>query len=116
MSMRKREKKNLPVDEPLLEGYSESDEPSEQGPETHNGQEPVQERGHPSRTQYPDPMLRWFECDHLAKPLADFSRSFQVLAFLIAGSLPSSAERTVALRKLLEAKDAAVRAKLDTQG
>lgn len=35
---------------------------------------------------------------------------FCELAYTIVGSLPRNAERSVALRKLLEAKDAAVRA------
>jgi len=38
------------------------------------------------------------------------SRPFCELAAHIIGTLPRNAERTVALRKLLEAKDAAVRA------
>jgi hypothetical protein len=58
----------------------------------------------------PDRMLQFFESDHLPTELRDVSRSFQMLANELAGKVPSNPERTVALRKLLEAKDCAVRA------
>ena len=57
-----------------------------------------------------DPMLRWFGFRHLPPPLQEISRDFLALAELLVTRLPRSAERTVALRKLLEGKDAAVRA------
>ena len=44
--------------------------------------------------------------------LAAVSAPFALLAEQIVSTLPRNPERTVALRKLLEAKDAAVRAKL----
>jgi hypothetical protein len=62
--------------------------------------------------EYLDPMLQWFEFDHLPPALRDVSQPFGVLAHLIVDTLPRNAERTVALRKLLEAKDCAVRARL----
>jgi len=40
------------------------------------------------------------------------SHHFKILADHIVDSLPRNAERTVALRKLLESKDAAVRSKV----
>ena len=40
----------------------------------------------------------------------------RMLADLIVSTLPSNQERTVALRKLLEAKDCAVRAQLERPG
>jgi hypothetical protein len=46
------------------------------------------------------------------RALPEVSQWFGVLAREIVSSLPSNPERTVALRKLLEAKDAAVRARL----
>lgn len=59
-----------------------------------------------------EPMLKWFEFEHLPAHLKETSRMFHTLATSICESITSSAERTVALRKLLESKDAAVRAKL----
>lgn len=57
-------------------------------------------------------MLRWFRWQHLPPTLQAVSRPFGELAEHIVRTIPASAERTVALRKLLEAKDAAVRASL----
>jgi len=57
-----------------------------------------------------EPMLRYFTYSHLPGSLQDVSKLFHACAIAIAVSLPRSAERTVSLRKLLEAKDAAVRA------
>jgi len=59
---------------------------------------------------FPDRMLQFFQYAHLPKHLGAVSKPFCELAEDIVGSLPSNPERTVALRKLLEAKDAAVRA------
>lgn len=58
-----------------------------------------------------DPMLKWFAFKHLPPKLQGVSALFCELALTIC-ALPRSAERTVALRKLLESKDAAVRAAL----
>ena len=57
-----------------------------------------------------DPILRYFHYSHLPAKLQASSRPFCELAMHIVGTLPRNAERSVALRKLLEAKDAAVRA------
>ena len=57
-------------------------------------------------------MLKWFEFSHLPPHLQEVSRPFGELAAKICEACESGPERTVALRKLLEAKDAAVRAKL----
>jgi hypothetical protein len=59
-----------------------------------------------------DRMLQFFEYAHLPEKLQAVSRPFGELAEKIVTDLPSNAERTVALRKLLEAKDCAVRALL----
>ena len=59
------------------------------------------------------PILRYFVWDHLPDNLQYVSRPFQTLAFFIEESVPRGPEKSVALRKLLEAKDAAVRAALD---
>lgn len=73
-------------------------------------------------------ILQFFKYSHLPEPLQGVSKPFCDLAHRIAGvdpsgvsiaegvgevvrfPLPRNPERTVALRKLLEAKDAAVRA------
>lgn len=59
-----------------------------------------------------DRMLQFFQYEHLPEYLQAISRPFGILALQITENLPSNPERTVALRKLLEAKDAAVRAVL----
>lgn len=57
-------------------------------------------------------MLQFFEFAHLPEHLKLVSAPFHALANALASTLPSNPERTVALRKLLEAKDCAVRAVL----
>ncbi len=58
-------------------------------------------------------MLKWFEYSHLPEHLQAVSKPFGELANQITWLVDSGPERTVALRKLLEAKDAAVRARLN---
>ncbi len=61
-------------------------------------------------------ILRYFEYGHLSNELQEVSRPFYELAHELAtmdAGLTNSNELLVALRKLLEAKDAAVRAALD---
>lgn len=60
-----------------------------------------------------DRLLQFFAYDHLREDLKAVSKPFGDLAHQIVETLPSNPERTVALRKLLEAKDCAVRAFLD---
>lgn len=68
-----------------------------------------------------DDILQYFEYVHLPPHLQEVSRPFFDLAWSIVApvsptskalSLPRCPERTVALRKLLEAKDCAVRCAL----
>ena len=59
-----------------------------------------------------EPILQFFAYGHLPEKLREVSYPFGDLAALICNTLPRNAERTVALRKLLDAKDAAVRAVL----
>lgn len=59
-----------------------------------------------------EPIMQFFAYAHLPAHLQEISKPFGLLAEQIFESLPRNPERTVALRKLLEAKDAAVRAKL----
>lgn len=61
----------------------------------------------------PDRMLQWFAYAHLPEKLQVVSRPFGELAEKIVAELPQNAERTVALRKLLEAKDCAVRSLIE---
>jgi len=55
-------------------------------------------------------VLKFFAYDHLPPHLQDMSKPFHGLAHLIVQRCPDNPETTVALRKLLESKDAAVRA------
>ena len=65
-------------------------------------------------TKVEDPILRYFDFEHLPfGPLRETSARFHELAWDLVQILPRNPERTVALRKLLEGKDAAVRAALD---
>lgn len=57
-------------------------------------------------------ILKFFEYEHLPETLRGVSRPFCELAHDVARELPSDPETTVCLRKLLEAKDCAVRAAL----
>lgn len=57
-------------------------------------------------------ILQFFAYAHLPPHLQEVSRPFGEMAERIVTTLPRNPERTVALRKLLEAKDAAVRALL----
>ena len=57
-------------------------------------------------------IMQFFAYEHLPPHLQEFSKPFGVLAQQLVDTLPRNPARTVALRKLLEAKDAAVRAKV----
>lgn len=61
-------------------------------------------------------MMKWFEFEHLPEHLKVVSVKFYEVACSVCALVESGPERTVALRKLLEAKDAAVRAKLNPGG
>ena len=58
-------------------------------------------------------LLKYFVYAHLPSHLQDVSKPFSDLANLIEDELPNGPEKTVALRKLLESKDCAVRAALN---
>lgn len=60
--------------------------------------------------------MQFFAYQHLPTHLAAVSKPFADLAQGIVSDIPRNPERTVALRKLLEAKDAAVRAVTPTGG
>ena len=59
-----------------------------------------------------DPLLQFFAYAHLPPHLQEVSAPFHALADTITKALPRNPERAVALRKLLEAKDCAVRSVL----
>lgn len=72
----------------------------------------VPEGLHPSARS----LLKYFEYEHLPRYLQAVSLPFCVLAYRIVNHVPNVPEATVALRKLLEAKDCAVRAMLERDG
>lgn len=59
--------------------------------------------------------MKYFKYDHLREPLRSVSESVAKLAEDMDNTLPDGAEKSAGLRKLLEAKDCFVRAKLDAQ-
>ena len=62
--------------------------------------------------EFTEIMLQFFGYKRLPPDLQTVSRHFHDLAVNLVAILPRNPERTVALRKLLEAKDCAVRAVL----
>lgn len=64
----------------------------------------------------PETILRWFSYDHLPEKLQPTSKVFAELTAIMLAMCPhGSAERTVAFRKLLECKDAYVRACIESR-
>ncbi len=59
-----------------------------------------------------DRMMQFFEYVHLPAHLQEISKPFGELAQQMVELLPANPERTAGLRKLLEAKDCLVRARL----
>lgn len=57
-------------------------------------------------------LLQFFSWAHLPPHLQNVSRPFGEMAERLVATLPRNPERTVALRKLLESQDCAVRALL----
>lgn len=55
-------------------------------------------------------LMQFFTYSHLPEELQQISKPFSMMAQGIIETLPENPERTMALRKLLEAKDCAVRA------
>lgn len=75
-------------------------------------QERLKKMDEEKKTQAQEHIEQFFAWSHLPLHLQDASRPFGELAQHILATVPRNPERTVALRKLLEAKDAAVRAVL----
>ena len=59
-----------------------------------------------------EPMLQFFSYVHLREDLQQTSAMFSDVAKWIVETLPRNPERTMALRKLMEAKNCAVRASI----
>lgn len=59
-----------------------------------------------------EPIFQFFAYSHLPPLLQSVSQPFHAAAEHLIRTLPSNEEKTTALRKLLEAKDCAVRAML----
>jgi hypothetical protein len=60
-----------------------------------------------------NPIMKYFEYAHLPQTLQDVSKPIGELAKQMDEFLPDCAEKSAGLRKLLEAKDCLVRARLD---
>lgn len=58
--------------------------------------------------------LKWFEFKHLPPHLQEVSAPIASLAMIMDHELPESPEKSAGMRKLLEAKDCFVRAKIES--
>ena len=63
----------------------------------------------------PSTTIKYFSYEHLPPKLQEISKPLTELALLLEEILPDSAEKSAGMRKLLEAKDCFVRAKLDVE-
>jgi len=72
-------------------------------------QVPAHQASQPSPSEK---LLRFFAYAHLPERLQGISQMFYDLSQKIVAMTPASAEQTMCLRKLLEAKDCALRAAL----
>ena len=61
----------------------------------------------------PAHILKFFGYSHMQSPLKEVSEAIYSLADEMDNTLPECAEKSAGLRKLLEAKDCFVRAKLE---
>jgi len=88
--------------------------PSETEPETEpeTETEPMIEIGEFKASGQDYPILTFFKYAHLPSRFQEVSKQFARLAVQMASTLPSCAETSAGLRKLLEAKDCAVRASI----
>lgn len=60
----------------------------------------------------PSPIMKYFTYEHLPAALQEVSKPIGEMAQKLDEDLPDGAEKSAGLRKLLEAKDCFVRAKL----
>jgi len=61
----------------------------------------------------PSTTIKYFSYEHLPPKLQEISKPLGELAKLMEETLPDGAEKSAGMRKLLEAKDCFVRAKLE---
>ncbi len=61
-----------------------------------------------------NPIMQYFNYKHLPEHLQETSKQFALLAEWMNNNLPDNVEKSAGLRKLLEAKDCAVRAEITT--
>lgn len=61
----------------------------------------------------PSTTIKWFSYEHLPPKLQEVSKPIAELANQMENSLPDGPEKSAGMRKLLEAKDCFVRAKLE---
>lgn len=61
----------------------------------------------------PTTTVKYFAWGHLPPALQEVSKPIGELAAMLEAALPDSAEKSAGMRKLLEAKDCFVRAKVD---
>lgn len=66
----------------------------------------------PTADRTENPIMQYFAYSHLPEHLQGVSRGIYDIARKMHDGLPENAERNAGLRKLLEAKDCFVRAKL----
>lgn len=72
----------------------------------------VNDSAPPRSDQFNEPLLQLFHYEHLPPHLQAISAPFCNLARQVVATLPRNPERTVCLRKLREAEDCAITAKL----
>jgi hypothetical protein len=60
-----------------------------------------------------NPIMRWFDSAHLPPHLQIIVASYRALAETVTLNTADGPEKSTALRKLLESKDAAVRARIE---
>jgi len=63
----------------------------------------------------PSTTIKYFSYEHLPPKLQEISKPLYELAHLMEETLPDGAEKSAGMRKLLEAKDCFVRAKLENK-
>jgi hypothetical protein len=63
----------------------------------------------------PSTTIKWFSYEHLPEKLQEVSKPIAELARLMEETLPDGAEKSAGMRKLLEAKDCFVRARLESK-
>lgn len=70
----------------------------------------------PKAAHVPNDLMQFFAYEHLPDRLKQVSMNFWNLADVVDQTLPNGAEKTTTLRKLLEAKDCAVRSVIYKKG